>query len=383
MTGPETPGRAQPGDPALPHPSTRASSPYWSDGVDALHPYVPGEQPSAERVIKLNTNENPYGPSPRALEAIRTAATDDLRLYPDPESRVLKTLVAGPHGLTPEHVFVGNGSDEVLGLAFLALLKRSQPILMPDVTYSFYPVYCDLFRVASRLVPLDERLRLRVADYGAPNGGVVIANPNAPTGLSIGLPEVRQLLEQNPDVPVLVDEAYVAFGGDTAVALVADFPNLLVIRTLSKSHSLAGMRVGFAIGQPRLIEGLERVKGCFNSYPVDRVALAAAAAALADTAYLAVTVNAVVLSRTRLADALGALGFSVLPSHTNFLFACHPAKDAAQLQRALRQRGILVRHFAKPRIDQYLRISVGTDAECDALVTTLREVLPDVPGPRA
>lgn len=348
---------------------------FWSQVVHTLTPYVPGEQPRLENLVKLNTNENPYGPSPRALEAIREAATDSLRLYPDPTSARLRQVIAARHGLEPGQVFVGNGSDEVLALAFLALLKHDRPLLFPDITYSFYPVYCALYGIDHERVPLDDEFRIRVDDYRRPNGGIIFPNPNAPTGRWLDLDELRALLAANPGSPVVVDEAYVDFGCDSAVTLIPDHPNLLVIHTLSKGRSLAGLRLGFAMGHPGLIEALVRVKDSFNSYPVDRLAMAGAVASLEDAAWFDRTRQAVMRSREALAASLGALGFEVLPSAANFIFARHPGWAGADLAAKLRERAIIVRHFNLPRIDAFLRISIGTDEQCGVLVEALREIV--------
>ncbi len=345
---------------------------YWSAVVHGLTPYVPGEQPKLANLVKLNTNENPYGPSPKVLEAVRAEAADSLRLYPDPDSDRLRAGIAAYHGVTPAQIFVGNGSDEVLAHAFMALLKHDRPILFPDITYSFYPVYCGLYGIDHRAVPLTEAFEIRVDDYLAPNGGIIFPNPNAPTGRLLGLAEVERLLAGNPDSVVVIDEAYIDFGGESAVPLTARHPNLLVTRTLSKSHALAGLRVGYAIGQPALVEALNRVKDSFNSYPLDRFAQAGALASIEDHAYFESMCARVVASRTRLVDAMTRLGFDVLPSAANFIFARHPARDGAELAAALRERSIIVRHFKNPaRIAPFLRITVGTDAQCDALVDAL------------
>lgn len=345
---------------------------YWSAVVHGLTPYVPGEQPKLANLVKLNTNENPYGPSPKVLEAVRAEAADSLRLYPDPDSDRLRAGIAAYHGVTPAQVFVGNGSDEVLAHAFMALLKHDRPILFPDITYSFYPVYCGLYGIDHRAVPLTEAFEIRVDDYLAPNGGIIFPNPNAPTGRLLGLAEVERLLAGNPDSVVVIDEAYIDFGGESAVPLTVRHPNLLVTRTLSKSHALAGLRVGYAIGQPALVEALNRVKDSFNSYPLDRFAQAGALASIEDHAYFESLCARVVASRTRLVDAMTRLGFDVLPSAANFIFARHPARDGAELAAALRERSIIVRHFKNPaRIAPFLRITVGTDAQCDALVDAL------------
>jgi histidinol-phosphate aminotransferase len=348
---------------------------FWSPVVHQLTPYVPGEQPKLDTLIKLNTNENPYGPSPKVLDAIRAATDDSLRLYPDPSGDKLKDAIAAYHGVSKPQVFVGNSSDEVLGIVFQALLKHEQPLLMPDISYGFYPVYCGLFGIQAQQVPLDDSLSIRVEDYRQPCGAVILANPNAPTGRLLPLSAIRQLLEDHPDQVVVIDEAYVDFGGDSAIALVNDYPNLLVVHTLSKSRSLAGLRVGYAVGDATLIEALERVKNSFNAYPLDRLALAGAVASFEDDDYFRHTCQAVIRTREQLTAQLQALGFEVLPSAANFVFARHPQHDAAMLATGLRQQAVIVRHFTAPRINQYLRISIGTDAECARLVQVLGSLL--------
>ena len=348
---------------------------YWTDVVRTLQPYVPGEQPKIDNLIKLNTNENPYPPSPQVLAAITAEANGLLRRYPDPNAERLKRTIAAHFGLEIGNVFVGNGSDEVLAHTFLALLKHPAPLLFPDITYSFYPVYCRLYDIAFETVPLRDDFSIAVDDYARPAGGIILPNPNAPTGRAMPLAEVRRLLEAHRDIAVVIDEAYVDFGTESAVGLVREYPNLLVTHTLSKSRSLAGLRVGYALGDAGLIEGLERVKNSFNSYPLDRLAIAGAVAAFEDQAYFEQTRQAVIASRDALDAALKALGFEVLPSGANFVFARHPQRDAAALQLALRERKIIVRHFNAPRINQFLRISIGTEAECAALVTALQEIL--------
>ena len=351
-------------------------SPFWSDVVARLTPYVPGEQPKLTNLVKLNTNENPYPPSPRALAAIQAEAGDTLRLYPDPTGARLKAAVAAYYGVATKQVFVGNGSDEVLAHAFLGLLKHDAPLLFPDISYSFYPVYCGLYGLDYRTMPLTESYEISVDDYlNAPEcGAVIFPNPNAPTGRVLPLADIARLAAGRPGVVVAVDEAYIDFGGESAVALVNTHPNVLVIQTLSKSRSLAGLRVGFAVGHPDLIEALERVKDSFNSYPLDRMALAGAAAAIEDREHFEATRQKVIHSREQLSRDLQGLGFEVLPSAANFVFAHHPEKDAGELAAALRARSIIVRHFRQPRIDQFLRITIGTDAECAALVEALRDI---------
>jgi histidinol-phosphate aminotransferase len=349
---------------------------YWSAVVQGLTPYVPGEQPKLANLVKLNTNENPYGPSPRVLEAVRAEAADTLRLYPDPGSDRLRAGIAALHGVAADQVFVGNGSDEVLGHAFMALLKHEQPILFPDVTYSFYPVYCGLYEIAHRQIPLTDSFEIKVDDYLTPNGGVIFPNPNAPTGCLLALAEIERLLAGNPDSVVVVDEAYIDFGGESVVSLVARYPQLLVTRTLSKSHALAGLRVGYAIGQAHLIEALNRVKDSFNSYPLDRFAQAGALASIEDHTYFEALCARVMASRTRLAAGMTEMGFEVLPSSANFIFARHPSQGGAELAAALRERSIIVRHFRQPaRIAPFLRITVGTDAQIDALLAALKAIV--------
>ena len=349
---------------------------FWSAVAHGLTPYVPGEQPKLANLIKLNTNESPYGPSPKVLEAVRAEADDTLRLYPDPNSDRLRAGVAAYHGVTADQVFVGNGSDEVLAHAFLALLKHDQPILFPDITYSFYPVYCGLYEIAYRTIPLTETFEIQVDDYLVPSGGVIFPNPNAPTGRLLALGEIERLLAGNPDSVVVIDEAYIDFGGETAVRLVARYPQLLVTRTLSKSHALAGLRVGYAIGQAHLIEALNRVKDSFNSYPLDRFAQSGALASIEDPSYFEGLCAKVMATRTRLVAAMAEMDFEVLPSAANFIFARHPGHDGAQLAAALRERNIIVRHFRNPaRIAPFLRITVGTDAQCDALLAALKAIL--------
>ena len=348
----------------------------WSSLTHDLKPYVPGEQPRMADLVKLNTNESPFGPSPRALEAIRGEATETLRLYPDPQASALRSALASYHHVRPEQVFVGNGSDEVLAHAFAALLKHDAPLLFPDITYSFYPVYCRLFGIAYETVPLDQAMRIHVADYRRPAGAVIVPNPNAPTGIALSRAEIATLLKDHPDAPVVIDEAYVDFGAETAIPLIASHPNLLVVQTMSKSRALAGLRVGYAIGDADLIEGLTRVKDSFNSYPLGRPAQAGAIASLEDEAYFQQSRARVIEGRERLNRGLVKLGFEVLPSGANFVFARHPAHEGATLATALRQRAVIVRHFSAPRISDYLRITVGTDEQIDRLLSALS----DIPG---
>ena len=348
---------------------------YWSANIRDLSPYVPGEQPKNARLIKLNTNENPYPPSPKVLEALRQAANEDLRRYPDPEGQQLRDTIADLNSLDSAQVFLGNGSDEVLAHTFYGLLKHEQPIVFPDLTYSFYPIYCELYDIAFKRIELNEEFEVDFEKFPDTNGGVVLPNPNAPTGRGVSAEALSRFLQRNQDSVVVVDEAYVDFGAESAVPLIAEFENLLVIQTISKSRSLAGMRVGFAMGNANLINALNVVKGCFNSYPLDRLALAGAQAALEDRDYFVETTQKICASRERLSNALTGLGFEVLPSLANFVFARHPGHVGADLERGLRERDIIVRRFEQARIADYLRVTIGTDSEIDALLEVLRELI--------
>ena len=350
-------------------------NPYWSKRLEGVVPYVPGEQPGEGEFIKLNTNENPYPPSPKALQAIADAAGDALRLYPKPECDGVRQAIAEYYGISAESVFVGNGSDEVLAMAFLAFFSPEDRIAFPKISYSFYPVYADLFQIPYEAVPLREDFTLDPAVFQGAYRGIVFANPNAPTGIELPLAQVEQILQEHPDIPVIVDGAYVDFGGTSAVELIGRYPNLLVIQTFSKSRSLAGLRIGFAMGQPHLIQAINTVKNSFNSYTLDRLAQAGAAAAMADRDYFEKTRRSIIKTREWSTAALEKLGFTVLPSKTNFVFASHPAKDAAVLFAELRKRHILVRYFQKPEIDQFLRITIGTDGEMEKLIQALTEIL--------
>ncbi len=346
-------------------------SKFWSPLVKDLVPYVPGEQPKMAKLVKLNTNENPFGPSPKVIEAIQAELNDSLRLYPDPEGESLRQTIATYHGIQPNQVFLGNGSDEVLAHIFYGLFLHGEPILFPDITYSFYPVYCGLYGIPSKVVALTDSFEINPADFTQPNGGVIFPNPNAPTGRYLGLEHVEEILAANPDRVVVVDEAYIDFGGKTAITLVDKYPNLLVSQTLSKARSLAGLRVGFAVGHPDLIEALNRVKNSFNSYPLDRLALAGAKAAYEDEAWFRKCCEGVISERERVTAALENLGFEVLPSKANFIFARHKEQSGEALARGLREQGIIVRHFNKPRISDFLRITIGTSDQNDALINDL------------
>ncbi|WBU40106.1 histidinol-phosphate transaminase [Marinobacter alkaliphilus] len=349
-------------------------SKFWSALVSELQPYVPGEQPKMANLVKLNTNENPFGPSPKVIAAIQSELNDNLRLYPDPEGQALKEAIAAYHtdsGISAKQVFVGNGSDEVLAHIFQGLLKHDKPILFPDITYSFYPVYCGLYQIESDVIPLTESFEINPEDYKRPNGGIIFPNPNAPTGRYLGLEHVEDILKANPDSVVVVDEAYVDFGGETAISLVNQYPNLLVSQTLSKARSLAGLRVGFAVGNEELIEALNRVKNSFNSYPLDRLALAGAIAAFEDREWFEKCCGGVIEERERVTAALENLGFEVLPSKANFVFARHPSHEGADIAAKLREQGIIVRHFNKLRISDFLRITIGTSDQNSSLIKGL------------
>ena len=331
-----------------------------------------------QRLVKLNTNESPYGPSPNALAAIQGQNNDDLRLYPDPEGVALKQAIATLHGLNPNQVFLGNGSDEVLAHVFAGLLKQNKPVHFPDITYSFYPVYCKLFGINYQTVPLGQHFEINTSDYKVPNGGIIFPNPNAPTGRAISRSEIKSLLSSNHDSVVVIDEAYVDYGTQSCIPLLQGDScpeNLLVVHTLSKSRALAGLRVGFAVGHPALIEGLERVKNSFNSYPLGRLAQAGAIAAIEDQAHLEQSSKKVIQTRETLVKQLSALGFETLPSTANFIFTRHPKHAGVKLYQALRDRGIIVRHFKSARINEFLRITIGTDEQSDELVTALKEIL--------
>ncbi|MEO6986361.1 MAG: histidinol-phosphate transaminase [Paralcaligenes sp.] len=353
---------------------------FWSDQVANLAPYAPGEQLNLPNLLKLNTNEHPYGPSPRVLEAIKAAATDHLRFYPDFGAAALREAIAGLHGVGADQVFLGNGSDEVLAHVFNGLFRKAgRVLLMPDVGYSFYPVYCRFYQIPHEFIPVADDFSIRVTDYTASRAvapaGIIFANPNAPTGIALTLAEVEEILAANPDSAVVVDEAYVDFGAQSAVPLLSRYDNLVVVHTLSKSRALAGLRVGYALASAQIVEGLLRIKDSFNSYPLDSIAQAAALAAIQDTAYFGQMCRAVIEAREQLSERLLTLGFQVLPSLTNFVFARHPGHSAADLHSALRERAILVRHFRLGRIEQFLRITVGTSSDCERLCDVLAEIL--------
>ncbi len=347
---------------------------FWTDKIASLDPYVPGEQPQDKQYIKLNTNESPYSPSPKALAAMTEQVSEKLRLYPDPNCQTLKNALATTYSVKPNQVFVGNGSDEVLALAFMGYFTGDKPLAFADITYSFYKVYANLYDIKPQLIPLTDTFDIAPSDYeNLDVSGVVVTNPNAPTGKALPLSDIEKILQANPDVVVLVDEAYVDFGAESAVTLVDQYPNLLVVQTFSKSRALAGIRVGYAIGHPDLIDGLERLKNSFNSYPIDRIALAGATAAVEDGKYLQEICDKTIATRSWAVTELEKLGFEVLPSATNFVFVTHPERSAEALYLNLKEQGILVRYFGnKPRIGNYLRITIGTDEEMAALISALK-----------
>jgi histidinol-phosphate aminotransferase len=351
----------------------------WSPIVETLVPYVPGEQPKLPYLTKLNTNENPYPPSTKVAAAITETMLYDassLRLYPDPQSVTLRQTIADYHKFTIDHVFVGNGSDEVLAHAFHAFFQRTEPLLFADVTYSFYSVYCRLYGIIPKVLPLNFNWQVTAEDYTSVQSiaGIVIAHPNAPTGVAIPISSIEAMLQAHPNRVVLVDEAYVDFGAESTIRLITRYPNLLVVQTFSKSRSLAGLRVGFALGQPVLIEALTRIKDSFNSYPIDRIAEAAAVAAMLDTPYFEEHCAIIITTRTELTKNLAVMGFDVLPSSANFLFVTHPQHEALIILKHLRDRAILVRHFSGVRTNNYLRITIGTPEQCVLLVAALHDI---------
>ncbi len=349
-------------------------SQYWTDIVSQLEPYVPGEQPRDQQYVKLNTNENPYPPSPRVIEAIDSYDKDRLKLYPDPESTALREALAQRFEVQSDNVFVGNGSDEVLAHSFQAFFKQDRPLLFPDISYSFYPVYCGLYQIDYQTIPLKADFSIDIDDYQIDNGGIIFPNPNAPTSLLMPLEQIESLCQNNSSV-VIVDEAYVDFGGESAIPLTKRYDNLLVTHSFSKARSLAGLRLGYAIGHRDLIEALNRIKNSFNSYPIDSIAQTAALASLADEDYFRQSSARIIATREAMTRQLTGLGFEVLPSGANFVFARHQSMAAEQLYLQLKAKGVLVRYFNKPRIDNYLRITVGTDAEVATLISKLKELL--------
>ena len=351
---------------------------FWNKKTNAIEPYVAGEQPrEGQKIIKLNTNENPYPPSPRIGALLKDFNEERLRLYPDTSCTALREAFAEFYGVRPTQIFCGNGSDEVLAFAFRAFFESgpdAPPLLTPDISYSFYPVYAELFDIPLKKIPLREDFSIAPEDYLYPEGGVAIANPNAPTGLALPVDSIRRILDANPDRVVLIDEAYACFGGPSCIGLLKEYPNLLIIGTLSKSHSLAGLRLGFAIGSEELIEGIRRIRDSFNSYPVDTLAQKTAEAAVRDRAWHEENTRKIVATRERVREAFRAMGFKMTDSKANFLFVRPDGISASELYTKLKNKGILVRYFGKPRISEYLRISVGTDEQMTELIKAVREL---------
>jgi histidinol-phosphate aminotransferase len=349
----------------------------WRDNLIEIEPYVAGEQPNKTDFVKLNANENPYPPSPRVIEAIKSFGGEGLKKYPDADAKPLAEAIAKQlgNGLSRENIFVGNGSDDVLALCFRAFFNSDKPVIYPDITYSFYPVWCEMLRIPFETIPVDESFNINAADYNRPNGGVVIANPNAPTSIGRDLDFIREILDANRDSVVIVDEAYVDFGGTTALPLLREYENLVITRTFSKSRSMAGMRIGFAVGNGEIISALRAAKDSYNSYPLDSVAIAAGIASIEDEEYFRATLARVIATRQRLTDGLKELGFDVADSSANFVFAEHKSFKAKDICEYLKTRDIYVRYFSKPRIDNRLRITVGTDGEIDLLLNALGDYL--------
>ena len=345
----------------------------WEKNVRKVVPYTPGEQPRSKNVIKLNTNENPYPPSEKVAQALQNMTTQTMRKYPAVDCRPLTDAIASCYGRDPEEVFVGVGSDDVLAISFLTFFDSAEPVLFPDITYSFYDVWAELFRIPYKQCMLDEQFHIRPEDYCRKNGGIVIANPNAPTGELLESDVIEHIVRSNPDSVVIIDEAYIDFGGISALPLISRYDNLLVVQTASKSRSLAGMRIGWAFGNPALIRYLNDVKYSFNSYTMNEAALTLGSAAFADAEYFDRTRRKIMETRERTAQRLRELGFVMGDSRTNFLFVTHPHRDAGELFEALKQAGIYVRHWNKPRISDYLRITIGTDEEMDTLIEFLKK----------
>lgn len=348
---------------------------YWSRQLGDLSVYQAGEQPQDRTYIKLNTNESPYPPSPRVIDKIHGFNERELRLYPDPQSTYLRRTIADYYGVEIDNVFVGNGSDEVLAHAFMALFRQIYPISFPEISYSFYPVYCGYFGIEYQQIPLTADFDIDTERFPTTNGGIIFPNPNAPTGKFTTVVQIQALLQRNSETAVIIDEAYIDFGGESCTPLISSYPNLLVVQTLSKSRSLAGLRVGYALGDSGLIQGLEIAKNSFNSYPLDRIAGSAAIEAFLDDDYFQQCRQRIIRTRARTADRLAGLNFEVLPSSANFLLARHRELSGGFLYEQLKERGILVRHFDASRISDYVRISIGTDEEMETFVGTLEDIL--------
>ena len=347
----------------------------WQDKIRRVVPYTPGEQPNRTTMIKLNTNENPYPPAPGVRKAMEALEEDRLRLYPDPTASLLTGALAERYGVSPDQVFVGVGSDDVLAVAFMTFFNSDRPILFPDITYSFYPVWADLFRIPYETRPLRADFSIDSRDYDAPNGGVIFPNPNAPTSRYEDLSLIRDILDHNQDVIVIIDEAYIDFAGESAMRLLSEYENLLVVQTFSKSRSMAGMRIGYAIGHPELIKAMNDVKYSYNSYTMNQTALVMGAEAVRDEAYFQACIAKIKATRADAVRRFRALGFRFTEPSANFIFVTHPDYSAAELFAALRAQDIYVRYFDKPIIDRYLRVTIGTDAQMDALFTFLEKYM--------
>lgn len=348
----------------------------WEDNVRKVVPYTPGEQPNRTNMIKLNTNECPYPPAPGVFEAIKRFDADKLRLYPDPTAGVLVKELADYYGLNENQVFVGVGSDDVLAVAFLTFFNdKEKPILFPDITYSFYDVWADLYRIPYKQIPLNEKLQINKEDYMVLNGGIIFPNPNAPTGVLVTLDFIEDIVKANPDAIVIVDEAYIDFGGVSALPLIEKYDNLLVVQTFSKSRAMAGIRIGYAMGNERLIKYLNDVKFSFNSYTMNQTTLALGVEAVKEDGYFKEIVGKIINTRERVKVQMRELGFEFPDSVSNFLFATHPDYDATELFEALKKEDIYVRHFNGPRVKDYLRITIGTDEQMNALITFFKKYM--------
>lgn len=348
---------------------------FWSDIANSIEPYTAGEQPKDKKYIKLNTNENPYSPSVKVLDAIKNAANDSLKLYPDPTCNDLKTAIADYYKLKNEQIFIGNGSDEILAFSFMAFFNPQETILFPDITYSFYRVFADLFNIDYKYVPLDDEFNIPIKFFNVKNGGIVISNPNAPTGISLTVSSIEEILKNNSDSVVIIDEAYIDFGSESAYKLINKYENLLVVQTFSKSRSLAGLRVGFAMGNRNLIDALRQIKNSFNSYTTGKLALIGAIEAIKDKNYFEMTTKKIIKTREIVVKKLKEMGFWVLDSKANFIFISHPKIKAEKLFTELRKRGILVRHFSKNRIDNFIRISIGEIEDMERFIYEINDII--------
>ena len=347
----------------------------WADKLRKIQPYVAGEQSKNPNIIKLNANENPYPPSPKVKEVLSNFNTDNLKKYPASDALELKNALAKAYNLNENQIFMGNGSDDVLALCFQAFFCSDKPILFPDLTYSFYPVWCSLFKTPYKNIPLDENFRINPDDYKEENGGVILPNPNAPTGIYENLDFIKKILNNNTDCIVIIDEAYIDFGGESAISLLDKYENLVIVQTMSKSRSLAGLRVGYAFASAELISVLDAVKNSYNSYTMDSIAISAAAASLADNEYFKDTCNKIINTRQKTIQSLEKLDFDVVPSMANFVLATHKSVKAVDIFEKLKAQNIFVRYFKIPRIDNYLRITIGTDDEMDKLFYALKNLL--------